>query len=94
MSSTTILGAGLAPGDFFVLWDENIDTQDTEVSVFLHELGHNILGYIDVHHQSTSGDDSSPEKHCRNDCLMYYQNYDRDYYCADCWLQIHRDGIT
>ena len=91
MGSDSVLGSGYAPGDRFVLFDDNLggtwpwtDRTTMQAHVFMHEIGHNLLGYAD--HLDGSG-------HCSYTCAMqtYLNPWDTHAidYCSDCWADIN-----
>lgn len=85
-----ILGRGECPGDAFVLYDQNLggtwpwtDRTTMQAHVFMHEIGHNLLGYAD--HLDGIG-------HCSHTCAMQtnlnpWDTHAIDY-CGDCWADL------
>lgn len=86
-------GQGESPGDMFVLYDANIwfDKDNNQASVFMHELGHNILGDLDdVHeigydHCSISACVMNPEPDILGRTTMSF--------CLYCEEELMRDGL-
>lgn len=86
------LGEGEIGGDMFVIYDGRIWFGEAEIYrreiIFTHELGHNILGYLDSSH-------SADQIHCNSaNCVMYgTASVTRWKYCANCLAEIDRDGL-
>jgi hypothetical protein len=102
-NSGTVFGEGYVGGDSFALYDDLLGSdllppwvshETKQTHIFMHELGHNILGQLDESHRYPAGDTD----HCGNDCVMYYKVAEigapwRAHYCSACLNEISRDGL-
>ena len=96
IKGTESRGHGESPGDEFTLAGARISGTDAWCHVFIHELGHNILGTINADHRSAHNDD-----HCSHeDCVMFEgvtwwswpnptRSWDSEWnLCSDCWKEV------
>jgi len=65
---------GSAPGDDFTIGVKHFQSTLSFVHTFMHELGHNILGVLDINHQSLSDSWQHIYLSRWSDCVMYESN--------------------
>jgi hypothetical protein len=91
-----ILGEGYPGGDTFVLYDANLggdwwpggfSHEHKQADIFMHELGHNILGSGTADHPY--GWHRDGDGHCSHEgCSMYATGIQDIKYCSYCWDDI------
>jgi len=65
---------GSAPGDDFTIGVKHFQSTLSFVHTFMHELGHNILGVLDINHQSLPDSWQHIYLSRWSDCVMYESN--------------------
>jgi hypothetical protein len=90
-------GYGVYAGNKFVIYNNNIGNTKEEVHVFMHELGHNLLGVNDPNendHNSKANHLDINGHHDNSDCIMKgkYSIFSlRENYCYKCWMASRLD---
>jgi len=101
------LGVGESPGNMFCLFDENIDSSNYQAHVFMHELGHNLIGVYDpdgnyfghnneADHLIDTDSEDNLKEHCTDSNCALQTNLDPWEnkpidYCSDCWDALKMD---
>lgn len=101
------LGVGESPGNMFCLFDENIDSSNYQAHVFMHELGHNLIGVYDpdgnyfghnneADHLIDTDSEDNLKEHCTDSNCALQINLDPwenkpKDYCSDCWDALKLD---